>query len=101
MYSAWLGFPWFLRGVINEASNDDICDDTFPVQKCGIEVSVSMLFGTLQCFPCSCLVQVADEQPAWHHIPDSVPILHLYTLLRSFRQVILSLILEVAQNPSA
>ena len=44
-----LGFPWFLRGVINEG-NDDLCDDYFPVKKCGIEISVAILFGTLGIF---------------------------------------------------
>ena len=44
-----LGFPWFLRGVINEG-NSDPCDDTFPVRKCGIEISVAILFGTLGVF---------------------------------------------------
>jgi len=44
-----LGFPWMLRGLINEG-NDDICDDTFPVKKCGIELSVAILFGTLGVF---------------------------------------------------
>lgn len=44
-----LGFPWMLRGLINEG-NDDICDDTFPVKKCGIELSVAILFGTLAVF---------------------------------------------------
>merc|ERR1711871_513682 len=45
-----LGFPWFLRGVINELSNEDKCDDSFPVKKCGIEISVGILFGTLGAF---------------------------------------------------
>ncbi len=45
-----LGFPWMLRGIINESSNDDVCDDTFPVKKCGIEISVAILFGTLGIF---------------------------------------------------
>ena len=44
-----LGFPWFLRGVINDF-NDDPCDDYYPVKKCGIEISVAILFGTLGIF---------------------------------------------------
>ena len=39
----------FLIGLINEG-NDDPCDDTFPVKKCGIEISVAILFGTLGVF---------------------------------------------------
>lgn len=45
-----LGFPWMLRGIINESSTEDICDDYFPVKKCGIEISVGILFGTLGIF---------------------------------------------------
>merc|ERR1712100_378406 len=45
-----LGFPWMLRGIINESSTDTVCDDYFPVKKCGIEISVGILFGTLGCF---------------------------------------------------
>lgn len=44
-----LGFPWMLRGLIN-TNNENICDDTFPVKKCGIELSVAILFGTLGLF---------------------------------------------------
>merc|ERR1711865_1221607 len=41
-----LGFPWMLRGLIN-IGDDDPCNDTFTVKKCGIEISVAILFGTL------------------------------------------------------
>jgi K+-dependent Na+/Ca+ exchanger-like protein len=44
-----LGFPWFLRGAINE-SNDDKCDDYYPVRKCGIELNVGILFSTVGLF---------------------------------------------------
>ena len=45
-----LGFPWMLRGIINESSTETVCDDYFPVKKCGIEISVGILFGTLGIF---------------------------------------------------
>lgn len=44
-----LGFPWFLRGFINNY-DEDPCNDTYTVKKCGIEISVAILFGTLGVF---------------------------------------------------
>merc|ERR1711871_779253 len=45
-----LGFPWFLRGVINMSADDNICDDYYPVRKCGIEINVAILFSTVGMF---------------------------------------------------
>jgi len=45
-----LGFPWMLRGLINEFGNDDPCDDYYPVRKCGIEINVAILFATVGMF---------------------------------------------------
>lgn len=45
-----LGFPWMLRGLINEFGNSDPCDDYYPVRKCGIELNSIILFCTVGMF---------------------------------------------------
>ena len=44
-----LGFPWFLRGLVM-MNTETICDDFFPVRKCGIEINVAILFSTVGMF---------------------------------------------------
>jgi K+-dependent Na+/Ca+ exchanger-like protein len=45
-----LGFPWFLRGIINTFADTNVCDDYYPVRKCGIELNVAILFSTVLIF---------------------------------------------------
>ena len=45
-----LGFPWFLRGIINMTADTNECDDYYPVRKCGIELNVAILFSTVGIF---------------------------------------------------
>jgi K+-dependent Na+/Ca+ exchanger-like protein len=45
-----LGFPWFLRGIINTTADENTCDDFYPVRKCGIELNVAILFSTVGVF---------------------------------------------------
>ena len=80
-----LGFPWMLRGIINESVGEKPCDYYFPVKKCGIEISVGILFGTLGVF---FLVLVLYKWRMNNKLGITFLVLYLFyilwTLLRSF-----------------